>query len=204
MTLQDVPDYLRPGLKLVIVGINPGARSGATGHHYAWPGNHFWPVLYEARVIPEPLTYADDRRVLEWAIGLTNLCHRTTRSADELTPEELGEGAAALRSKLLLFRPKVVCFNGKGIYEAFSGRRQVAMGLQAERLEDMPMFVAPSSSARTAAYQRAAKVEYFRQLKRIVDDCVAAREAGAIQAGSSAPPLEPRQPPALAQAEVVG
>ncbi len=82
---QDVPDHLRPGLKLVIVGINPGGRSGATGHHYAWPGNHFWPVLFEAGIITEPLTFAEDSRVLEWDIGLTNLCERTTRSADELT-----------------------------------------------------------------------------------------------------------------------
>ena len=74
-TKQDVPDYHRTGLKLVIVGINPGRRSGDCGHHYAWPGNHFWPSLFEAGLIPEKITFADDRRVLEWDIGLTNLVH---------------------------------------------------------------------------------------------------------------------------------
>jgi TDG/mug DNA glycosylase family protein len=172
---QDVPDHLRPGLDLVIVGINPGRRSGATGHHYAWPGNHFWPVLHESGIIPEPTTFADDRRVLEWGIGLTNLCDRTTRSADELTREELREGAERLRSKLLHFRPRVVCFNGKGIYEAFSGRKSISFGLQPETLEGMLMFVVPSSSARTAAYQRDAKVAYFRDLKRLVEDLRAGR-----------------------------
>ena len=65
MPRQDVPDHLRPGLKLVIVGINPGLRSGASGHHYAYPGNHFWPLLYESGLIPERLTSAQDARVLE-------------------------------------------------------------------------------------------------------------------------------------------
>ncbi|HEY7268353.1 MAG TPA: mismatch-specific DNA-glycosylase [Dehalococcoidia bacterium] len=175
---QDVPDHLRPGLDLVIVGINPGKRSGAMGHHYAWPGNHFWPVLYESGIIPEKITYTDDRRVLEWRIGLTNLVDRTTRGVEDLTREEMAAGAHALREKLLRYRPKVVCFNGKSIYEAFSGRRKVEFGLQPETLESMLMFVVPSSSARTAAYQRPAKVAYFRELKRLVDERV--RESGAV------------------------
>jgi mismatch-specific thymine-DNA glycosylase len=167
---QDVPDYLRSDLDLVIVGINPGNRSGATGHHYAWPGNHFWPVLYESGIIPERITYADDRRVLEWNIGLTNLVDRTTRGVEDLTAQEMRKGAERLRAKLLRFRPRVVCFNGKSIYEAFSGRRNVTFGLQPETLEEILMFVVPSSSARTAAYQRPAKVAYFRELKRLLGD----------------------------------
>jgi|SRR5581483_941201 len=170
---QDVPDYLRPGLKLVIVGINPGNRSGATGHHYAWPGNHFWPVLFEAGVIPEKITFADDHRVLEWDIGLTNLVHRTTRGIEDLTRDEMAEGARELRQKLLRFRPRVVCFNGKSIYEAFSGRRDVRFGLQQETLEGILLYVVPSSSARTAAYQREAKVRYWRDLARILAEASA-------------------------------
>jgi mismatch-specific thymine-DNA glycosylase len=173
---QDVPDHLRAGLDLLIVGINPGRRSGAMGHHYAWPGNHFWPVLFESGIIPLPITYAEDRRVLEWGIGLTNLVHRTTRGVEDLTREEMAAGAEELRGKLLRLRPKVVCFNGKSIYEAFSGRKRVEFGLQPERLEDILMFVVPSSSARTAAYQRPAKVAYWRDLKRLLDQV---RTAGA-------------------------
>ncbi len=93
VTAQDVPDHLAPGLKLVIVGINPGVRSGATGHHYAYPGNHFWPLLYESGLLPERLTYETDHRALEFGIGLTNLCDRTTREANDLSREELAEGA---------------------------------------------------------------------------------------------------------------
>jgi TDG/mug DNA glycosylase family protein len=166
---QDVPDHLRAGLDLVIVGINPGNRSGAMGHHYAWPGNHFWPVLFESGIIPEKITFTDDHRVLEWGIGLTNLVDRTTRGVEDLTRQEMAEGAARLRQKLLRFRPTVVCFNGKSIYEAFTGRSKLEFGLQEETLEGILMFVVPSSSARAAAYQRPAKVAYFRQLKRLLE-----------------------------------
>jgi len=194
---QDVPDHLRPGLDLVIVGINPGVRSGATGHHYAWPGNHFWPVLYEAGLIPEPLTFAEDHRVLEYGIGLTNLVDRTSRQASDLTVAELQAGARSLRPKLLAIRPAVVCFNGKGIYEAFALRKNVAMGLQPETLEGIRLFVVPSSSARTAAYQRPAKVAYFRDLKALIEALRAPRNGSRPATGDlTAVPPEPLDAPA--------
>jgi mismatch-specific thymine-DNA glycosylase len=176
---QDVPDYLKPGLKLVIVGINPGLRSGATGHHYAYAGNHFWPLLYDSGLLPQRLTYEDDHRALEFDIGLTNLCDRTTHEANELTREELATGTTALRAKLINCAPRVVCFNGMGIYDAFlaswtevgtSGkRRKIKPGLQGEKLGDTLLFVVPSSSGRTAAYPRQVKLDYYRELKRLVD-----------------------------------
>ena len=177
---QDVPDFLRPGLKLVIVGINPGLRSGATGHHYAFAGNHFWPLLYDSGLLPERLTYESDHRALEFDIGLTNLCDRTTKEASELTKAELAEGAAALRAKLLDCAPRMVCFNGMGIYDAFLAawdevalpdgkRRKVTPGLQPERLGETRIFVVPSSSGRTAAYPRQVKLDYYRQLKVLLD-----------------------------------
>lgn len=175
---QDVPDHLAAGLKLVIVGINPGIRSGTTGHHYAFPGNHFWPLLYESGLLPERLTYETDYRALEFGIGLTNLCDRTTREANELTRVELAEGAANLRKKLLQYAPGIVCFNGMGIYEAFSGMKKVRPGLQEERLGKTLLFVVPSSSGRTAAYPRSKKLEYYRQLRKLVDSL--AEEAAGV------------------------
>ncbi len=182
-TTQDVPDHLAPGLKLVIVGINPGLRSGATGHHYAYAGNHFWPLLYASGLIPEPLTFAEDGRVLEYGIGLTNLCHRTSREANELSREELAEGAASLRAKLELYRPRVVCFNGMGIYDAFvpqlrpigaPRRARITPGLQPETLGDTLMYVVPSSSGRTAAYSRPAKLAYYEKLRELLESLRAA------------------------------
>src|SRR5688572_18510438 len=203
-TTQDVPDHLAPGLKLVIVGINPGLRSGATGHHYAYAGNHFWPLLYASGLLPEPLTFAEDARVLEYGIGLTNLCDRTSREANELSREEMAAGAASLRAKLELYRPAVVCFNGMGIYEAFvpqlrtndlsqdgvgamsrvatraatgavtrepgaPRRTRITPGLQPETLGETLMYVVPSSSGRTAAYTRQAKLAYYEKLRELLD-----------------------------------
>ena len=166
--MPPLPDYLREGLDLVFVGINPGLRSDATGHHYAGPGNHFWPLLHESGLVSERLTYEQDARVLEWNIGLTNMVQRPSASITDLSLAELREGADALRVKLLRFRPRVVCFNGKRIYEIFSGAR-CEFGPQPDTLDAMRMFVMPSTSARTAAYQRPDKLRFFLELKRLVD-----------------------------------
>ncbi|MCH8025249.1 MAG: mismatch-specific DNA-glycosylase [Chloroflexi bacterium] len=163
-----LPDVLQPGLDLVFVGINPGLASAAKGHHYAGPGNHFWPLLREAGFVPETFGYEDDTRVLEHNIGLTNLVERPSRGLADLSQKELQAGAARLREKLRELRPRVVCFNGKAIYEAFIDGR-CAFGLQEEPAESAVAFVMPSTSARTAAYQRDDKLRFFQELKRIVD-----------------------------------
>jgi TDG/mug DNA glycosylase family protein len=169
-------DYLAPGLDLVVVGINPGTKSGATGRHYAGPGNHFWPLLYESGLVTEPLTYEQDERVLEWRIGLTNVVERATPSVTDLDLAELRTGAEVLRAKLIRYAPRVVAFNGKRIYEVFAGH-PCAFGEQDERVGASRVFVMPSTSARTAAYQRADKLVFFRELKRLMDDVRAAEVA---------------------------
>ncbi len=163
-----LPDYLRPGLDLVVAGINPGTKSAASGHHYAGPGNHFWPLLYECGLVDAPLTWAQDARILEWNIGLTNMVERASPSVSDLSLDELRAGAAVLRRKLLRYAPRVVCFNGKRIYEVFAGHR-CEYGAQPERIGAAAVFVMPSTSARTAAYQRADKLRFFRELRRVVD-----------------------------------
>ena len=167
--VEGLPDYLRTGLDVVFVGINPGLASAAKGHHYAGPGNHFWPLLYEAGFVPEPLTYEDDWRCPQFGVGLTNLVDRPSRGIDDLSRGEMREGAGRLREKLRRCRPRVVCFNGKLIYELFAGHR-CEFGLQPERLpEGTLVYVMPSTSARTASYQRADKLRFFRELKRVVE-----------------------------------
>jgi mismatch-specific thymine-DNA glycosylase len=167
---QDVPDYLRTGLKLVVVGINPGIRSGAARRHYAFRGNHFWPLMYNSGLLPVPLTHENDERVLEFDIGLTNLVDRTTRGMEDLTWDEMVAAGDVLRGKLLQYRPLVVCFNGMGIYQDFAGsKKRVELGLQPETLEGILLYVVPSSSGRTAAYQMDAKLAYYKDLKALVD-----------------------------------
>jgi mismatch-specific thymine-DNA glycosylase len=172
-----LPDSLRPDLDVVFVGANPGLHSAAVGHYYARPGNAFWPLLHEAGFVPEPLICSDDWRAPEFGIGLTDLVQRPTRGVDDLSAEEMREGAQRLEGRLRRVRPRLICFNGKGIYEAFSGRR-CSMGLQPDRLGDALIYVMPSTSPRTAAYQRPDKLCFFRELKRIVDGARAERSAG--------------------------
>jgi TDG/mug DNA glycosylase family protein len=172
MAMPALKDYLRLGLDLVIVGINPGTRSWAAGRHYASAGNHFWPLLHESGLVNEPLTHAEDQRVLEWNIGLTNMVDRASPSITDLSLDELRAGAAKLRRKLERYRPRVVCFNGKRIYEVYAdetgSRRRIAFGVQPERIAGATVFVMPSTSARAAAYQRADKLRFYVELREIV------------------------------------
>ena len=161
-------DYLRPGLDLVFVGINPGTRSWQAGRHYAGPGNHFWPLLYESGLVSEPITWREDERVLEWNIGLTNMVARTTPSLSDLGVDELRAGARALERKLRRVRPRVVCFNGKRIYEVYAGR-PCEFGVQPETVAGAAVYVMPSTSPRGATYQRADKLRHFVALKDMVE-----------------------------------
>src|SRR5437763_245680 len=111
--MKTLPDYLRKGMKLVIVGCNPSESSVRTGHYYSGRTNVFWPVLHKSGVIPEPLEYGDDRRIIEFGIGLTDLVKRPTRGVEELTREDFAEGRIVLSQKLEEFTPRVIAFIGK-------------------------------------------------------------------------------------------
>jgi len=80
--MRTLPDLLRRGMKLIVVGCNPGDRSARVGHYYAGRGNQFWPLMYESGVIPEALTHNDDMRIIEFGIGMTDLVKRPTRGID--------------------------------------------------------------------------------------------------------------------------
>lgn len=144
------------------MGCNPGERSARVGHYYAGRGNEFWPLLYESGVIPEPLSYNDDRRIVEFGIGLTDLVKRASKGMDELTREEFAEGRVLLAQKLEEYRPRVVAFNGKMVYEKFSGR-PCMLGLQKEKLYGADVFVLPSTSG-LHAKGSGVKMRYFKRL----------------------------------------
>jgi TDG/mug DNA glycosylase family protein len=166
--MQSLPDYLQPGLRLVFVGFNPSERSATVGHYYAGRGNLFWPLLYETGLLSEPLTYAEDARVLEFGIGLTDLVQRPSRSSADLSAAEARAGAVVLHHKLMAYAPRVVCFNGKGVYTWYRGRQPVALGLQDEPIGRSQVFVVPSTSGRNGRFGRAEKAAYFRSLGQLV------------------------------------
>lgn len=161
--MRTLPDYLRKGMKLIMVGSNPGDRSARVGHYYAGRGNEFWPIMYESGVIPEPIGYEDDRRVVEFGIGMTDLVKRPTRGVEELERQEFAEGRVLLAQKLEELRPKVIAFNGKMVYEKFAGR-ECKLGLQKEQLYGAQVFVLPSTSGQNAGTERAVKMRYFKKL----------------------------------------
>lgn len=142
-----IPDHLQEGLRVVFVGFNPSLRSGETGHHYANPNNRFWTILHQAGLTPRKYRPEEDRQLIELGYGLTNIVARPTRAAAEISPEEYEQGRQELLDKIRRFRPRVVCFVGKGVYEQYSGRKNIFWGVQAEgRVPGVKEFVAPSSS----------------------------------------------------------
>jgi mismatch-specific thymine-DNA glycosylase len=167
--MKTLPDYLRKGMKMILVGSNPGDRSARVGHYYAGRNNQFWPMLYDSGVIPEPLGYEDDRRLLEFGIGLTDLVKRPTRGIEELERQEFSEGRVLLAQKLEDLRPRVIAFNGKLVCEKFMGR-PCKLGLQKEKLYGAFVFVLPSTSAQNAGTDMGVKKRYFKKLAALLKD----------------------------------
>jgi double-stranded uracil-DNA glycosylase len=165
--MRTLPDFLRKGMKLIVVGANPGDRSARVGHYYAGRANQFWPMMYASGVIPEPLAYADDRRILEFGIGMTDLVKRPTREFEEIERQEFAEGRVLLARKLDEFRPRVIAFNGKMVYEKFAGR-PCKLGLQKDRLYGAQVFVLPSTSGLNGGTSRGVKMRYFKKLAALL------------------------------------
>ncbi|CAL4252425.1 unnamed protein product [Meganyctiphanes norvegica] len=167
-----LPDHLKLNLDIVIVGINPGLISAYKGHHYVNPCNHFWKCLYLSGMINEPLTGYDDYKLLDYGIGFTNIVARTTKSSSDLKKQEIKEGAEILVEKLKKYKPKIAVFNGKGIYEVFSGRKDFMYGKQSETIlgTDIHIWVMPSSSPRYAQLPTAFdKLIFYSALKKFRD-----------------------------------
>ena len=119
--MKTLPDYLRKGMKLVIVGCNPTESSVRAGHYYAGRGNAFWPTLFEGGVVPEPFDYPDDRRVIEFGIGLTDLVKRPTNTVEELKREDFAEGRIVLAQKLEEFAPRFIDGHARANQQKTSG-----------------------------------------------------------------------------------
>jgi double-stranded uracil-DNA glycosylase len=145
--LKPVNDHIKENLNILFVGFNPSIRSSETGNHFANPNNRFWRILYEAGLTPRKYEAAEDSKLLELGMGITNIVARPTKAADEITSEEYKEGKEILRKKIELHTPKIVCFVGKGVYQQYSGRKYVPWGRQEEAVVPGTIdFVAPSSS----------------------------------------------------------
>jgi len=145
--VNSIDDHLAENLKILFVGFNPSIRSSELGHHYANPNNRFWKILFEAGITSRKYEPIEDSKLLELGFGFTNIVERPTKAADEITKEEYKEGREILKRKIELYRPKIVCFVGKGVFQEYSGQKAAQWGKQNESVVSGVIdFVAPSSS----------------------------------------------------------
>jgi double-stranded uracil-DNA glycosylase len=150
---KPLPDVIAEDLEILLCGINPSVMSAARGHHFARPGNRFWPALHLAGLTPCRLTPDQDRELLSHGIGVTNIVARPTRVAAELGIEELREGAAALGELVSRYRPRVLAVLGVTAWRAAFERPKATLGLQAERVGGVQTWVAPNPSGLNAHHQ---------------------------------------------------
>jgi double-stranded uracil-DNA glycosylase len=163
-----VPDLIAPGLRVLFCGINPGLYSAATGHHFARPGNRFWPALHAAGFTDRRLKPWEERLLLQHGIGITNLVARATAAAAELAAEELRAGRQRLVGKVRRFRPQCVAVVGIGAYRLAFDRPRAGLGLQPERLETAALWVLPNPSGLNANHQLPDLVKEFGELRQFV------------------------------------
>jgi TDG/mug DNA glycosylase family protein len=177
-------DRIAPGVRVLLIGINPGVMSAVTGHHFAGPTNRFWRLLYESGIVPEPVTHEDDVRLPEWGIGMTNLVARPSPGIDVLKPAEYLEGWRILEQKIAKFRPEIVAFVGVTMYRALwkeitSARQvppqlhskaqpEIRPGFQKATVHGARLFVLPNPSGRNANFSYAEMLEAFRSLRRAI------------------------------------
>ena len=160
-----IPDVSAPGLRVLFCGINPGLWSGATGRHFARPGNRFWPALHRSGFTPRQLRPDEQEELLALGLGITNVVARTTAKADELTREEYRQGGVELVERVGRLHPAVLAVLGIGAYRTAFGRPRATIGPQPDGIGDTQVWVLPNPSGLNAHYTLDALASEFRRLR---------------------------------------
>src|SRR5262245_17472389 len=166
--LPALEDHIPRRPRILFVGINPGIRSATIGHHFAGYSNRFWKLLFDSKLIPEPIRAEDDGRLPEWGYGITNLVARPTPGIDTLKPAEYQAGIRILARKIRRAQPRVVAFLGVTLFRAIFSRKpaeRVSLGLQPETFEGARVFVLPNPSGRNANFTYTQMLASFRRLR---------------------------------------
>jgi TDG/mug DNA glycosylase family protein len=163
---KTIKDVIAPDLNVLFVGINPGLYSGATGDHFARPGNRFWPTLHAAGFTDVLLHPSQKNELLRYGLGITNLVARTTARADELEDEELRRGAKRLASKAKRYRPRFVAFLGLSAYRIGTGHKKAVVGRQDETIGGCDVWLLPNTSGLNAHYQLPELAKIFGELRQ--------------------------------------
>jgi double-stranded uracil-DNA glycosylase len=162
---KPLPDVIAPGLDVLFCGINPSLTSAGRGHHFARPGNRFWPALHLAGLTPRRLTPDEDRELLRYGLGVTNLVDRPTRTAAELSAQELREGADALADLVARYRPRVLAVLGITAWRQGFDRPRAVAGRQPERIGGADTWAVPNPSGLNAHAQLPDLARVYRQLR---------------------------------------
>ncbi len=170
---KTVSDVIAPGLKGLFCGINPGLYTAWMGHHFARPGNRFWPAIHAAGITPRLLHPSEEQELLRYGYGITNVVQRATARADELSREEYVQGGERLVEKVTRYRPGVLAVLGLGAYRTAFGRPNATIGLQSRTIDGVSIWLLPNPSGLNAHYQLADLARLLREL----DDFATAQAA---------------------------
>ena len=162
---KTVRDVIAPQLRVLFCGINPGLYTAAVGHHFARPGNRFWPALFAAGFTDRIMSPFDEAELLQKGYGITNVVMRTTATADQLSREELRKGGKRLAAKIHRYRPRVLAILGLGAYRTAFEKPKAIIGRQDETIGDTIVWVLPNPSGLNAHYQAKDLARLFGELK---------------------------------------
>jgi TDG/mug DNA glycosylase family protein len=165
---KTVRDVIAPRLRVLFCGINPGLYTAAVGHHFARPGNRFWPALYAAGFTDRLVSPFDERELLQSGYGVTNVVMRATATADQLTREELRAGGKQLVAKVRRYKPAFLAILGLGAYRVAWERPKAIIGRQEETIDETVVWVLPNPSGLNAHYQAKDLALVFRELRAAV------------------------------------
>jgi TDG/mug DNA glycosylase family protein len=160
-----VPDVVGDGLKVLFCGINPGLMTAATGHHFARPGNRFWPVLHRSGFTPRLMKPSEQGELPSYGLGITNVVARATARADELSAQEYREGGRLLSAKVERLRPGWLAVVGVTAYRAAFEDRKAVIGPQERTIGDTRVWVLPNPSGLNAHWTAATMAEEFGRLR---------------------------------------
>ena len=162
-----MPDVTADGLRVLFCGINPGLMTAASGHHFARPGNRFWPVLHLSGFTPRLLKPSEQGELPSYGLGITNVVARATARADELTAEEYVEGGRLLTAKVERLRPRWLAVVGVTAYRAAFGDRKAAVGPQERTIGASRVWVLPNPSGLNALWTTPKLTDAFRAFRLV-------------------------------------
>ncbi len=166
---KTLPDVIAPHLRVLFCGINPGLYTAAVGHHFARPGNRFWPALHQSGFTERLLQPWEEHELLRDGLGITNVVAHATATAAELTRADYAEGGRRLRRKVSRYRPKILAVLGVTAYRAAFEMPKAQVGLQEEKLDDTALWLLPNPSGLNAHYQLDGLAAEFAKLRKFAE-----------------------------------